>query len=192
MKMPSYRLGAEELVELGRAKNIQNAARQPFFTNRPRLGSGRYRLNDIQASPDGIKAAAEYISGCLIRSLATLSGLVGVPVSTLSQGAGITAAAASDLLENVPVMGDLLAQILVLGVVATGYAIAVPGLTPEGLANILGGVAKVLSAQATMVDIGQKTEVAQQEISQQAPVELNGAVRRVLNSAWANGEKVTK
>lgn len=191
--MPSYRLGAEELIELGRAKNAQNAGRQPFFSGRPRLAGGGYRLDDVQAlAQEASKAGGEHVAATLGLALSTLGNLVNVPVSTLAQGADITAGAVSGLLKNVPVMGDLLAEILVLGVTATKHGLAVPGLTSEGLDNVLAGIGQAFSAKYTTLEVDRKIGEARDGIVTKTQGKLKAAVRHGLDAAWASEEKISK
>jgi len=182
--MPSYRLGAEELIELGRAKNAHNAGRQPFFSTRPRL-SGAQRMG---IAVDLAKEGMAFISGQLAFAINTLADVTGVPAGIMSRGSDITLNAVSDLLEKVPAIGDLLAEILVLGGAATKSRILVPGLAPIELGNILSGVGKALGAKNTTADVARKISDAQDRVVQKAPAGSRDAVRQILGAAWGGGE----
>lgn len=177
--MPAYRLGAEELVELGSARKIQNAGRQPFFANRPRM-SGALRMGDVAG-------AGAFLNERLTLDLGTLAALVDVPLSALSQGSDITWNSVADLLENVPTIGGLLAEITVLGDVAVKFSASVPGLTAQGLGNILGGIAKALSAQGATADNAKRNEAAKDNLVNGAPAGKQDAVRGVLDSMTVAG-----
>jgi hypothetical protein len=184
--MPSYRLGAEELIELGRARNAQIGGRKPFFVNRPKL-SGR-GLGDIL---DLVKSVGGFIASGLGYALTTLGDLVNIPVSVLSQGVDITFNGVSGLLENVPVIGDLLAEILVLGGTVIKFALSIPGLLLTGLGNIMSGIGKALSAKGTSSENEKKVKDAKDNIVSKAPAAQQDAVRQVLDSAGVAGDNLT-
>lgn len=171
IKMPSYRLGAEELIELGRARTGADLARRPFFQSRPQMG--RKYLGDLR-SP--VNSSAVWISGQLERLLGTLSTLVSVPLGVLSKGAGVTFGAVSTLFSRIPATGHLMAQAAVLGAAAMKLSIPVPGLSQDGLKNILGGIGQAFGAtQGTaLLDEAKTTFLAQ------APSEIQGDLAAAL------------
>jgi hypothetical protein len=181
--MPSYRLGAEELVELGRARNAEAQGRRPFFQSRL---SGR-AMGDIL---DVVKSVGGFISSGLGFALNTLGDLLDVPLGILSQGVDITFNGVVGLLENIPIIGDLLAEIMVLGGAVIKFALSVPGLVLHGVGNILSGIGKALSAKNSASENEKKVKEAKDNIVNKAPAGAKEKVREVLESTGVTGDNL--
>lgn len=185
-----HRLGAEELVELGRARSGLFQARSPFLANRPQLGRGveaeiRPALGDIFSDVGG------FITGALGFALNTLGDLVNVPLNILSQGVDIAFKGLAGLLDNVPIMGPFLGQILLLGNAVIKFALSVPGLLLHGLGGILTNISKVLTAKNTSGDNQKNVDKAKSNIVGQAPAALQAGVKAALDATGVTGSNMT-
>lgn len=174
--MPSYRLGAEELVELGRGPGGAHVSgRTPFFTSRPRLGA---------ASP-GPGVAPREVSGFIEKNLQvaldTMGDLAGVSPVVMAQGQDITFGVVSGLLEKVPALGSLFAQILVLG----GAAVQL-GLPFQGLENILAGIGKALRANGPSAQNDAKISEVRDGLLNKVQGPQRDAVQRLLGASASN------
>lgn len=188
--MPSYRLGAEELVELGRAKDAAAFDRRPFFQSRPMVHGPMLsgpRMGDIT---DIVKDVGGFISSGLGFALNTLGDLVNIPLGVLSQGVDITFNGVAGLLENIPIIGDLLAEIMVLGGAVIKFALSVPGLVLHGIGNILSGIGKALSAKNSASENDKKVKDAKDNIVNKAPEAVKDKVRTVLDETGVTGSNL--
>lgn len=180
-----YRLGAEELLELGRrSKDRGVGGRSPYLAGRLRMA---------QAEPEKVYVldvlgnAAGWIAERLSLAIGTLGELANVPVSVLSQGVDVDSSAVAGILKNVPTVGDLLAQILVLGGSLIKFGLSVPGLALRGLANLTAGIAKALKENGSEGKVGG----AKGDIVDQAPAELKTDVKAVLESSGVTSQDLT-
>lgn len=184
-----YRMGAEELLELGRRGATFGGPRSPFLANRrPALGaSGSAQLGDLL---EMVKDVAGLITGALGFALTALGDLISIPLDLLSQGVDVVFNGVADLIGQVPIVGELLAQILLLGNTVIKFALSVPGLLLHGLGNIMTGISKALLAKSTASENQQNQDKAKQNIIGQAPPNLQSQVRQVLNSSGMTGQNL--
>lgn len=197
MTGPRFRLGAEELIEMGRSKAPVNSNRRPFLSGRAKRASmGAEELIEMGQSgskPDEIDSlanAGEFLAGELAVTLDVLESLTGVKVEEMAQGADVSFAAFSDLVRSVPAAADLLALVLVAGAPFVKYGLTLPGLSLRGLGNIMAGAAKVL-ANRSLADNQPAIDWAKKKIAADAPKEEEGLradVRMVLDSSDVSGE----
>lgn len=178
-------LGAEELLELGRATYAVRYGHVPFLANRPQLGRAQPVLGDIFSDIGG------FITGALGFTLNTLGDLVNLPLGILSQGVDIAFTGIANLLDNVPIMGPFLAQILLLGNTAIKFALSIPGLALHGLGGILMNISKALTAKNAPAENQKNVDSAKDKITSQAPPALQSAVKQALNSSGVSGQNLT-
>lgn len=188
--MARYRMGAEELLELGRAGASLSGSRGPFLANRGHaaLGSsGRAGMGDIL---EIAKDIGGIITGALGFALTTLGDLVSIPLDILAKGVDIVFTSAADLLGQIPIVGGLLAQILLLGNTVIKFALSIPGLLLHGLGNIMTGISKALLAKQTPAQNQQNTDKAKSDILGQAPPNLRSQVSQALNASGMTGQNL--
>lgn len=183
-----YRMGAEELLELGRSTGSFAAAQRPFLANRRPFSMGDARLGDLL---DIVKDVGGIITGALGFALTTLGDLVSIPLDLLSQGVDLVFTNVAGLLSSIPIVGELLAQILLLGNVAIKFVLSVPGILLHGLGNIMTGISKALLEKNTAAQNQQNTDKAKQDIISKAPPNLQSQVSQVLNSSGMSGLNLT-
>jgi hypothetical protein len=182
-----YRMGAEELIELGRSGNTLALSRTPFLANRPRAQLGSARLGDIL---DIVKDVGGIITGALGFALTTLGDLVSIPLDILSQGIDLVFTNVAGLLDQVPIVGTLLSQILLLGNAVIKFALSIPGLLLHGLGNIMTGISKALLAKNTTAQNQANTDKAKNDIISKAPPNLQSGVAQVLNASGMTAQNM--
>lgn len=179
------RLGAEELIELGRPLPLAIAARRPFFLGRaPRMatGIGQWEfLGDI----------AGWIVNGLSTLFTTLADWIEIPLKILSQGVDIVFNGAADLLRNIPVIGDLLAGVLVLGGAVITFALTIPGLVLREVGNLLSGVAQALKGKNSDSENQDLIDGEKEEILSKAPADLKENVKAILDASGISGKNLT-
>jgi len=192
-----YRMGAEELIELGRGRPVMGGPRAPFLSNRPRYAMGSCghvyemaagELGDIL---DIVKDIGGVITGALGFALTTLGDLVSVPLNILSQGIDITFTSVAGLLDHIPIIGGLLSQILLLGNSVIKFALSVPGMLLHGLGNIMTGISKALLAKNPPAKNQENVDKAKDDIVKKAPPNLQDKVLQALNSTGVTGTNLT-
>lgn len=185
-----YRLGAEELLELGRRGATLGGPRSPFLANRrpaAPLGAGKEHLGDIV---DIVKDVGGIITGALGFALGALGDLVNIPLGLLSQGVDIVFNGAADILGQIPIVGELLAQILLLGNAVIKFALSVPGLLLHGLGNIMTGISKALLEKSTPAQNQKNQDKAKQDIIGRAPPNLRSQVEQALDASGMSGRNL--
>lgn len=186
-----YRMGAEELLELGRRGATLGGPRSPFLANRrpshPEAALGSAHLGDLV---DMIKDVGGIITGALGFALTTLGDLVSIPLDLMSKGVDIVFNGVADLIGQIPIIGELLAQILLLGNAVIKFALSVPGLLLHGLGNILTGISKALLAKSTTSENQRNQDKAKQDIIGRAPPNMQSQVSQILNSSGMSGQNL--
>jgi len=182
-----YRLGAEELLELGRARATP-ADRRPFLMGRARPMMANERPSEQVYIFDILGSVAGFLADGLSFAFTTLGDLIDIPLQILSQGVDIAFNGIAGLLQQIPIVGDLLAQIVVLGGSLIKFALSIPGLVLRGLGNILGGVAKALKGSGTEKENQEKVDGAKDKIVDGAPSALKDNVKAILNASGVTGK----
>lgn len=181
-----YQMGAEELIELGRAGRGICHGHAPFLANRPQLGRrGDPSLGDIFSDVGGV------ITGALGFALNTLGDLVDLPLNILSQGVDVAFNGIASLLDNVPIIGAFLGQILLLGNAVIKFALSVPGLLLHGLGGIMMNISKALTAKNTTAENQKNVDKAKDDIVSKAPAAIKGEVKKALEASGVTGSNLT-
>lgn len=185
-----YRLGAEELIEMGRAEGPDRPNRRPFLSGRnrkPTLGAeeliemGGCRRASLGDLVDLTGNAAPFLASALAMGIDTLSDLSGKTVETLALGADVARNEFSNLLQRVPALANLYAQVLLAGGALVRFGLSVPGLPVRGLGNILAGVASALGEASG--DNQMRIDQARKRLVGMAPEETAADVKTVLESS---------
>lgn len=178
-----YSLGAEELIELGRADYASNG-HQPFLS--PRL-RGRVALGQADA-PAPAAAPDGFVVEALTKDLALLGKLSLVPLDIMAKSETVTFRAAGDLLDNVPAIDVLLARILLLGNAAIRLGIEIPSLK-DGCGSIVKGIATAFSATGTGAQNQKALDDAQAVIVAQASDK--DQAKKILEATGVTGDDLT-
>ena len=181
----THRLGAIELIELGASghKNLGGVQvlRRPFLGSR----TAPMLANPVKLSGfDFLATIGSFLTGAFEYLLGTLADLVNVPLDLASSGVGLLFDGVAGLLVNVPIIGVLASEILLLGKSVLQWGLSVPGLLLEGVGNIFGEIKGAIDA--TMTDDEKKKNEAEAEdkildrAEQRGGTELRDAVRDVI------------
>lgn len=186
-----YRLGAEELLELGRARAVR-VERRPFLMGRARpMVANAGRPVEQAYFLDVLGSVAGFLVDGLSFALTTLGDLIDVPLQILSQGVDIAFNGIAGLLGQIPIIGDILAQIVLLGGALIKFGLSIPGLALRGLGNVLGGVAKALKGSGTEKENQEKVDGAKDKIVKDAPSAIKDNVKAILNASGVTGKNLS-
>jgi hypothetical protein len=181
MRTIRYQLGAEELIELGSDSKVILKNRKPFLAGRiVKLGQAEENVLDTLA------AVGKFMAEKLALALGTLTKIMNVSLGVIAQSVDVAVLNITDLLQKVPAIGDLLAQILLLGGALVKFGLSIPGLVLGGLGNILAGIARALGS-----DVQSQIDSGTQSILDQAPEELKDRVEKIIGTLGISGTNLT-
>lgn len=187
MRPLRYHLGAEELIELGDSEKVMLRNRKPFLAGRTfKLGAPAE-----ESLLDMITAAGKWIADTLSYVVHVLGSIIDVPAGWLAQGVDVAFKAVSDLLKKVPALGNLLAEILLLGGSLIKFGLSLPGMALFGLSNLLAGIAKALDHQSDKAGNQEKLDTARNRILEMAPSELKDRIEKLLAAIGISGNDMT-
>ncbi len=154
MRTVTHRLGAIELIELGRTHSNSTAPilRRPFLSNPKPMLSGPQLGLDFASIGSFLTGAFEFLFN-------TLADVVNVPLDIASSGVGLLFDGLAGILVNVPIIGVLASQVLLLAKSVIQWGLSVPGLLLEGVGNIFGEIKNAIDA--TKSDDEKKTDEAE-------------------------------
>ncbi len=182
---PTYRLGAIELIELGASG--QNSPEGVPVLRRPFLGSRTQMLaNPVKlAGVDFLATIGSFLTGAFEYLLVTLADLVNVPLDLASSGVGLLFDGVAGLLINVPIIGVLASEILLLAKSVLQWGLSVPGLLLEGVGNIFGEIKGAIDATMTTDEKKKDEAEAKDKIldraEQRGGTELRDAVEDAID-----------
>lgn len=172
-----HSLGAEELIELGRADHASNGNR-PFLSDRPRMRMGQSTVED--SSP----AVGGFVQDALSKDLGILGNLVLVPIDILAKSEAVTFRAVGDLLDHVPALDVLLGRIVLLGNAAGKLSLPLQ----EGFENILGGIAGAMATTGSGVQNQKALDEAEAAILAQASD--RDAMKKLFDAIGVTGDNL--
>lgn len=136
------RLGAIELIELGSARRALDSGHRPFLAARyPRSHGFGPALGQ---SLDFLSSVGSFLSGAFEFLFKSLASLVSVPLDLASKGVGVLFDGLAGLLSNIPIIGVLASELLLVGKAVIQFGLSVPGLLLKGIGNVFGEVKKAL------------------------------------------------
>lgn len=186
MRTVRYHLGAEELLELGSSQKLLVRERRPYLSGRRPMISQSQNVYFL----DAIGSIAGYLAEGLSFTLNTLGDIVDIPMGILSQGVDITFNGVAGLIGNIPLFGEVLAQILLLGGALIKLGLSIPGLVLHGLGNILGGIAKALQSKNTEGENQDAVDKAKDDIVKKTPPDIQGIVKQALDFSGVTGRNL--
>lgn len=179
--MSTYRLGAIELIELG-ATRRHGAPRIPFLSNRHSRMSGP-RLGQL----DFLKDVGSFLTGAFEFVFKTLASLVNVPLDLASKGIGVLFDGVAGLLKNVPIIGEIAAELLLVGKSVLQWGLSVPGMLLSGVGNVFGEIKKAIDATKTSSEKKADEDAAKKKILDKAQQKGGEPLKAAVSSAL-NGE----
>lgn len=171
----SHRLGAIELIELGAPRRVPTT-RRPFLSNRmsgPRLGI------------DFLADIGSFLTGTFEFLFKTLASVVNVPLDLASQGTGLLFDGLAGLLVNVPILGVLASQVLLLTKSIIQWGLSVPGLLLGGLGNIFGDIKKAIDSTKTPDQKKSDEQQAKDKILESAQKKGGDPLKNAVSQALA-------
>jgi hypothetical protein len=140
------RLGAIELIELGSARRALTSSNRPFLAARyPRPHGPGPALGQL----DFLASVGSFLSGAFEFLFKNLATLVNVPLDLASKGVGVLFDGLAGFLSNIPVIGVLASELLLVGKAVIQFGLSVPGLLLKGIGNVFGEVKKALDVTKT-------------------------------------------
>lgn len=164
--MTRYTLGATELLELGRAG--QGPRQEPFLAQR------RPALGDIFGT------AANFLVEALGTVIGVIADIVAVPTGILVSGVDVVFNAVSSVLREIPLLGELAAQAMLAAGAILKWAIEVPQMALEKIANLFEGLSDAIEQNFGEEDRKNTVSSARQRIVENAPPQARDQVGRML------------
>jgi len=184
---PPVRLGAIELIELGspiprvERPYIVDPRRRPFLSSRyPRARSSGPMLGIL----DFLASVGSFLAGAFEFLFKNLAALISVPLDLASRGIGVLFDGLAGFLVNIPIVGVLASELLLVGKAVIQFGLSVPGLLLNGIGNIFGEVKNALDATKTPAQKAADSKAAETNILNKAKDKggdpLMAAVKDVL------------
>jgi hypothetical protein len=161
-----HRLGAIELIELGRSQKAPTL-RRPFLANRsravdmppPDLFPMEARMLGARLAGIDFAAIGSFLTGAFEFLFKSLSSIISVPLDLMSSGVGVLFDGLAGMIVNVPIIGVLASQVLLLTKSLIQWGLSLPGLLLSGLGNVFGEIKGAIDATRT-TDEKKKDEAA--------------------------------
>ena len=146
----TQRLGAIELIELGNAPRERAGTipvlRRPFLGTRQRpMLANPFKLGQL----DFLGDIGSFLTGALELVFTELAGLIDLPLDLASSGVGLLFDGVAGLLVNVPIIGVLASEVLLLAKSVIQWGLTLPGELLGGIGNIFGEVKAAIDAAKT-------------------------------------------
>jgi hypothetical protein len=178
--MTTHRLGAIELIELGSPIPSINLGRRPFM-------SGRYPHASVGRGPElGLEfltSIGSFLTGAFEFIFRTLADIVNVPLDIASQGIGVLFDGVAGFLKNVPILGPICAELLLVGKAVIQWGLKVPGLLLGGIANIFGEIKNAIDATKSPADKKADADIGKENLLRKAEEKGGPALRSAVQSA---------
>lgn len=143
--------------------------RGPFLANR-----ARPRMGD----PAGV---GSFLLGLVSDGVGVIADIVRVPADLLTRGVGAVSERVAGVIWEIPVLGELVAQILLAINAVTAFALPVPTGLLSGIANVFENLSNALdSGTSGAADRGRKVQAARGNIIESAPPELRREVQGLI------------
>lgn len=137
------RLGAIELIELGSARRALDSGHRPFLAARyPRPHGSGPALGQL----DFLASVGSFFAGAFEFLFKNLASLINVPLDLASKGIGVLFDGLAGFLRNIPIIGVLASELLLVGKAVIQFGLSVPGLLLKGIGNVFGEVKGALDA----------------------------------------------
>ncbi len=107
---------------------------------------------------------------------------MGAPLSLLSQGVDWVFTNIASLIAEIPVLGSLVAEVLLIANAAIKFALNLPGMILTELSNVFGGLRKVFEGEYSDGEQKDMLKEAKDQILGDAPPDLRDRVAAVLGN----------
>jgi hypothetical protein len=188
----TYRLGAIELIELGNAvPRIEkpynfDPGRRPFMSSRyPRTFRGP-ELGQLDFSNIG-----SFLAGAFEFIFKMLANLVNVPLDVASQGVGVLFDGVSGLLKNIPALGPICSELLLLAKAVIQWGLKVPGMTLSLVGNVFSEIKNAVDTTKSSGEKKQDESIALKNLLRKAEEKggstLESAVSQAISGKIPDG-----
>lgn len=194
MTTVAHRLGAIELIELGNSRvNNTPVLRRPFLANArkhepelPPLLLGGAELG-FAFSWAGV---GSFLTGAFEFVLSTLADLIKIPLDLISKGVGLLFDGLAGLLVNVPIIGVLASEVLLLTKSLIQWGLSLPWMLLDGLGNVFGEIKKAIDATQSADKKKEDEKKAKDNIGNKADAKGGAEFKDAVMQA-INGDKPT-
>lgn len=191
--MTSYRLGAIELIELGNAiPSVSKPyrfdhGRRPFMSSRyPRASRGP-ELGQL----DFLASIGSFLTGAFEFIFKTLANLVNVPLDIASKGVGVLFDGVAGFLKNVPILGPICSELLLLAKAVIQWGLKVPGMLLTGIGNVFGEIKNAIDATKSPAEKKKDEDIGKENLLRKAKEKggpaLENAVRQTIMGETPDG-----
>lgn len=186
-RVPARRvgLGAIELIELGSSVPRVELPYRADFSRRPFLSSRYPRTGPALGQLDFLKSVGSFLTGAFEFIFKNLAALVNVPLNLASQGVGVLFDGLAGFLRNIPIIGVLAAELLLVGKAVIQFGLSVPGLLLSGIGNIFGEVKKAIDATKTVEQKKTDEKKAEENILKKAEEKGGAPLKNAVGQAIA-------
>jgi hypothetical protein len=138
----------------------------------------------------GLADIGSFLAGLFEGLFGVLADIVSVPLDLASQGIGVLFDGLAGILANVPIVGELAAQVLILGKSVIQWGLSVPGLLLEGIGNIFGEIKGAIDATRTPAEKASDMDIAKDKILEKAKEKGGDKLKTAVKDA-IEGKSVT-
>lgn len=167
------RLGAIELIELGSPTTRTNLV----F---PELRMGG--IADIAGQAMGGGGILDFFGNVLSTGFGTLADVVDAPLSALREGIGAAFTGLAGILRNIPILGEIVAALLLVINAAIQFVLKIPGFLLEQLGNAFKGLSSSFTDAFNPSEQGTKIDAAKKNLVNQAPAPIKGEVEQKIEA----------
>lgn len=140
---------------------------------------------------DFLALIGQYLASALSFAFNTLGTIVDIPLKLLSEGVDIAFNGLAGVLENIPYVGPILAQIVLLGGAVLRFALSIPGFILHELGNLLEGAAKALEAYRTPEEREADMKEQKDKVVEDAPPDIKDNVKALLDATAPNPKNLS-
>lgn len=130
------RLGATYLIELGSNRHFSVAVpHRPFLSNYPKARLGQF---------DWLADVGSFLAGMFSTIFHALGTIVNIPLDLASKGLGYLFDGIAKVIGQIPIIGELLAGIVLVGKTIIQWVLKVPGMILNGIGNLFDEAKKAI------------------------------------------------
>lgn len=168
-------------VMLGRVQAFRPLGYSSPMLSNPGLG-GVDLLNILGS-------VAQFLAENLGKLINEFANLLEIPLSFLSQGVDFAFNGVAGLVGEIPWVGSVLSEIILVGAAIVKFGLSIPGLLLHGLGNLLEGWGAALDAKLTQREKEKKLAEERKKIIDNAPESIQDSVEAIIdNSGVGSGD----
>lgn len=165
------RLGAVELIELGSVQPRNEIMGQFGILNPLESGGG-----------SGGGGILGFFGGFLSTGFKTVADVVNVPLNAISEGVNWAFTGLASILGEIPILGDIVAALLLVVNAAIRFVLALPGFILENFGKIFSGLAGAFGKAFSPEKQAEKLSTAKNDVVKKAPADIRKEVDEKLSA----------